>query len=450
MRARRAAPTVSAMSVREGRPEDVLDLVRPGDDLVVAMANGEPAAAIDALEREHRRLDGVRIHQMHAMRPRPHIEGACGEHLRHVSYFLTAATRSAAWAGRCDVVPVDFSRLPQLLRERTRCSLLLATASPPDADGWCTLGTNAEYVAALRRDAPLFLEVDERMPRVGGSHRVRLTDVAGWYRSARPLTPVEPPPPGDPRDQAIGAAVAERVPNGATIQIGVGHVPDAVCRALRGHRDLGLHSELLSDGAMELIEHGVLTGARKRLHPGLAVATFALGSDRFHRWLDGHPGVALEPVDWVNDPRTIAREDHVVSINATTEVDLLGQCASETVAGRPWSGSGGQADFALGALWADHGAAFVVLRSTTSDGRSRIRPSLTPGSCVTTSRNAVDHVVTEWGVASLRGRTIAERAAALIAVADPCHREGLEREARAAGLLHDRPRSWTARAACGA
>ncbi|WP_320668631.1 acetyl-CoA hydrolase/transferase family protein [Patulibacter defluvii] len=437
------------MSVREGRPEDVLDLVRPGDDLVVAMANGEPAAAIDALEREHRRLDGVRIHQMHAMRRRPHIDGACGEHLRHVSYFLTAATRPAAWAGHCDAVPVDFSQLPRLLRERTRCSLLLATVSPPDDDGWCTLGTNAEYVAALRRDAPLFLEVDERMPRVGGSHRVRLADVAGWYRSSRPLTPLDPAPAGDPRDAAIAAAVAERVPDGATIQIGVGRVPDAVCRALRGHRDLGLHSELLSDGAMDLIERGVLTGARKRLRPGQAVATFALGSERLHRWLDGHPGVALEPVDWVNDPRTVAREDHVVSINATTEVDLLGQCASETIGGRPWSGSGGQVDFALGALWARCGEAFVVLRSTTSDGRSRIRTCLAPGSAVTTSRNAVDHVVTEWGVAALRGRTIAERAVALIAVADPAHREQLEREARAVGLLHDRRSSRALGVPCG-
>lgn len=438
------------MSVREGRPEDVLDLVRPGDDLVVAMANGEPVAAIDALEREHRALDGVRIHQMHAMRRRPHVDGACGDHLRHVSYFLTPATRSAAWAGTCDVVPTDFSQLPRLLRERTRCSLLLATASPPDDDGWCTLGTNAEYVAALLRDAPLFLEVDERMPAVGGSHRVRIDDVAGWYRSARELQAVEPPAP-DARDHAIAAAVAERVPNGATLQIGVGKVPDAVCVALRGHRDLGLHSELLGDGAMDLIERGVLTGARKQLRPGQAVATFALGSQRLYRWLDRREGVALEPVDWVNDPRTIARERHVVSINATTEVDLYGQCASETVAGRAWSGSGGQVDFATGAIWARSGEAFVVLRATTSDGRSRIRTALTPGSVVTTSRNAVDHVVTEWGIASLRGRTTAQRAAALIAIADPAHRDELEREARAAGILPGAAgeRQVAAEAGCG-
>jgi len=422
------------MSAREGTPEDVLDLVGPGDDLIVAMAAGEPAAAIDALEREHERLDGVRIHQMHAMRRRPHVDGACGDHLRHVSYFLTAATRPAAHAGTCEVVPVDFSQLPRLLRERTRCSLLLATASPPDVDGWCTLGTNAEYVAALLDDAPLLLEVNDRMPRVAGGHRVRLAEAAGWYRSDRPLPTVDRRRPDD-RDRAIAEAVAERIPDGATIQVGVGAVPDAVCAALRGHRDLGLHSELLGDGVLDLIDRGVMTGARKRLRPGRAVATFALGSAELYRRLDGRGDVELERVDWVNDPRTIARERHVASVNATTEVDLHGQCASETVAGRAWSGSGGQADFAIGAMWAEQGEAFVVLRATTRDGRSRIRATLTPGSVVTTSRNAVDHVVTEWGVASLRGRGGAERAAALIAIAAPEHREGLEREARELGLL---------------
>lgn len=419
---------------REGTAEDVLDLVGPGDDLVVAMANGEPVAAIDALEREHRRLTAVRIHQMHALRSRPHIAGECGDHLRHVSYFLTAATREAAWAGACDVVPADFSQIPRVLRERTRCSLLLATASPPDDDGWCSLGTNAEYVAALLGDAPLFLEVDARMPRVEGRHRVRLDEVAGWYRSDRPLT--EPRRrQADARDVAIAARVAERVPDGATLQIGIGALPDAVCGALDGHRDLGLHTELLGDGAMHLIDSGALTGARKTVRPGRAVATFALGSHRLYDWLDRQRAVELHPVDWVNDPRTIAREDHVVSINATTEVDLLGQCASETVAGRTWSGSGGQADFATGALWAGSGTAFVVLHATTHGGKSRITPSLEPGSVVTTSRNAVDHVVTEWGIASLRGRSIAQRATALIGVADPAHREHLEREARLLGIL---------------
>lgn len=417
-----------------GNPDDVLDLVGPGADLVLGMANGEASAAVDALEREHLVLEDVRLHQMHALRPRPHIDGRCGDHLRHVSYFLTGATRDAYHAGECAFVPTDFSALPRLLLEHVAPSLVLVAASPPDAAGWCTLGTQADYSAALIGRVPFFVEVNAQMPRTAGAHRIRLADCAGWYAVDRPLAEPTHRAPDD-RDHAIAAAVVERIPDGATIQLGVGSVPDAVCVALAGHRDLGIHSELVGDGVMDLIRSGVVTGARKRERPGVAVATFALGSQRLYRWLDGEPRVEFLPVDEVNDPRRIAREPGLVSVNATTEVDLYGQCASETIAGRQYSGSGGQGDFARGSVWSEHGEAFVVLHATTSSGRSRIRATLTPGSVVTTSRNAVDHVVTEWGVASLRGRTLAERAAALIAIAHPEHREALTVDARAAGLL---------------
>jgi acyl-CoA hydrolase len=226
----------------------------------------------------------------------------------------------------------------------------------------------------------------------------------------------------------------ERIPDGATVQAGIGGIPNAVLRALRGHRDLGIHTELLSDGIVELVERGVVTGARKTLHPNRIVTTFALGTQHLYDWLHDNPGVAMLPVDYVNDPRTVARERNFVSINATTEVDLYGQCASETIAGRYWSSSGGQADFARGAMYAEGGQAFIVLHSTTSAGESRIRLHLSEGSVVTTLKNTVDHVVTEWGIAKLRGRSLADRARALIAIAHPDHRERLEREAHAAGL----------------
>ncbi|MGX6449553.1 acetyl-CoA hydrolase/transferase family protein, partial [Patulibacter sp. S7RM1-6] len=429
---------------KEGRPEDVLSLVAPGADLLVGMANGEPVAALDALEAEHERLDGVRVHQMHAMATRPHIEGACGDHLRHVSYFLSGATRPAAWAGTCGIVPADFSQVPRIMLERATSPLVLAAASPPDADGWCTLGVNAEYVAALRGKAPFVLEVNERMPTTHGDHRIRLDDVAAWYRVDRPLVEVPRRAP-DARDEAIAARIAERVPDGATLQVGIGAVPDAVCAALHGHRDLGIHTELMGEGVMELIESGAVTGARKATQPGKAVATFTLGTQRLHDWLDGEERVAFHAVDWVNDPRVIAQEPHMISVNATTEVDLYGQCASETIGGRPWSGSGGQADFATGAVWSRDGEAFVVLHATTGKGVSRIRGVLTPRSMTTTHKNIVDHVVTEHGMASLRGRTVEERAEALIAIADPGHRDELERDAREAGLLPRRADPGTRR-----
>lgn len=425
-----------AMTPQPGSPEDILALVEPGADLIVAMAAGEPVDALDVLEREHKRLDRVRIHQMHAIRRRGYMDGACGDHLRHVSYFLSDATRESFREGRLDMVPAEFGTVPSILREHTRCSLVIAAASPPGEDGVVTLGTNAEYVASLIGEAPFFLEVNEQMPRTAGAHTMRLADAAGWYRADRPLPAVEPAEPG-PEDRRIAELVAERIPDGATLQLGIGRVPAAVCDALGGHKDLGIHSELIGDGVMTLIESGVATGARKSMHRGKAIATFVLASKRMYDWLGGTTPVEMRPVDEVNDPRIIGQQHAMVSVNATTEVDIYGQCASETIAGRYYSASGGQPDFARGALWSPGGEAFVVLRSTTNGGQSRISTSLPQGSVVTTSKNLIDHVVTEWGVASLRGRTLADRARNLIAVAHPEHRDALQRDAREIGLLPD-------------
>jgi len=417
-----------------GAPEDVLAHVPPGADLIVPLANGEPPTLLDTLENHHDALDGVRIHQMHAMDERRYMWGDYGNRLRHVSYFLSGATRSAFWAGGCDLVPNHFSEVPHLLSRTTKCSLVLARAAPADRHGYFSLGTNADYTAALIGRAPFFLEVDANMPRTFGENQLHMTQVTGWCEADRPLAQVVPAVPS-PVDERIASFIAERIDDGATIQIGIGAIPNAVLTALSAHRDLGVHTELLSDGLVDLVEAGCITGNRKRQRRHKIVATFALGTQRLYDWIDENASVELLPVDWVNNPRIIAREPNFVSINATTEVDLFGQCASETVAGRYWSSSGGQADFARGAMYSEGGKAFVVLRSTTKTGASRIRCRLSEGSIVTTLKNTVDHVVTEWGVAELRGCTLAERARLLIGIAHPDHRDELHREARSLGLL---------------
>jgi acyl-CoA hydrolase len=413
--------------------EAVLEHIPPQADVIVPMANGEPPGLLDVLDREYALLDGVRIHQMHALHPRPSIEGRCGDHLRHVSYFLSPVTRPAYWAGHVDLVPNHFSEMPHLLRAATKCSIVLAAATPPDRHGYFSLGTNAEYVAPLIGKVPFFLEVNPRMPRTQGLNQLHVSQVLGWSERDAPLVEVPPAVPDD-RDHAIAAHIVERIGDGATLQIGIGAIPNAVLASLRDHRDLGIHTELLSDGVVDLVEAGVVTGTRKTLRPNKVVTTFALGTQRLYDWMHENGALEMLPVDYVNDPRTVARERNFVSINATTEVDLYGQCASETMAGRYWSSSGGQADFARGAMYSEGGQAFIVLHATTSDGRSRIRATLSEGSVVTTLKNTVDNVVTEWGVAKLRGRSVAERARALVAIAHPDHRESLEAEARAAGL----------------
>ena len=413
---------------------EVLRHVGPQADVILPLANGEPVGLVDVLEQHAGALEGVRVHQMHALHERPYIHGAFGDRLRHVSYFLSAATRPAFWDGRCDLVPNHFSEMPRLLLDSLERPLVLAAASPPDRHGYFSLGTNADYVAALIGRVPFFLEVNARMPRTFGLNQIHASEVLGWCEADRPLVEVPPAQPDD-RDRAIAAAIVEHVPDGATLQIGIGGIPNAVLEALRDHRDLGIHTELLADGIVDLVDCGAVTGTHKRLRRNKVEATFCLGTQHLYDWLHDNGAVELLPVDLVNDPRRIAQENDFISINATTEVDLYGQCASETIAGRYWSSSGGQADFARGAMYSRGGKAFIVLHSTTGKGRSRIRTRLTEGSVVTTLKNTVDHVVTEWGIAALRGRSLAERARALIAIAHPDHREALEREAREAGLV---------------
>ena len=420
-------------------PEDVVGHVPLGADIIVPLANGEPRLLIEAIDRAaaDERIDRVRIHQMHAAYDHPHLHGSYGERLRHVSYFLSAVERAAYADGGCNLVPAHFSDMPRLLRRTTTCSLLVAKAAPPDRHGFFSLGTNADYSARFLGEIPVFLEVNPNMPRTFGENNVHVSQIVGWCESDYPLLDFAPAPAGD-LDQRIAALVAERIPDGATIQVGIGAVPNALMKLLEDHRHLGIHTELLTDGLVDLIESGAATGLNKVSRPGKIVTTFALGTSRTYDYIADNPMVEMLPVDWVNDPRIIGREQHFASINATVEVDFLGQCNSEVINGRYWSCSGGQADFARGAMHSPEGQGFVVLHSTAHGGEvSRIVPRLSPGAAVTTDKNTVDKVVTEFGVAELRGKTIGERTRALIAIAHPDHRDELARAAHEMGSLRD-------------
>jgi acyl-CoA hydrolase len=421
----------------------LIQRLEPGADLVVPIANGEPVALLDGLEARAEQLSGVRVHQMHALRDRPYIRGEYRGRLEHVSWFLSHATRDAYWSGGCHFAPANFSEVPQFLMAK-RPVAVLAAASPPDRHGYFSLGVSADYVTSMIGRVPFVLEVNRHMPRTHGSNRLHISDVAGWCEADNELVEVSPPATVRAEDAAIARFVAERIPDRATIQLGVGGIPSEVAKSLMHHKDLGVHTELLSDPVVDLVEGGAVTGVYKRTHRGRIVTTFALGSRRLYDFCHQNDAVQFLAVDEVNDPRNIGREDRFISVNATFEVDLLGQCASETLGTRYWSGSGGQADFARGAQYSEGGDGFVVLRSTTSDGTvSRITATLKPGAAVTTMKNTVDNVVTEHGVAELRGRTLEERARALIAVAAPHHRDRLTEEARAIGLIRPAARIAT-------
>jgi len=413
-------------------PEAVLDLIEAGTNIIVPLANGEPVSLLDAVEAAAERLTGVRVHQMHALHDRPYLDGRHGDRLRHISYFLSHLTRDRFRDGGLDLVPCHFHEVPLLLRRLAK-PLILAACSPPDRHGYVSLGTNADYVATFIGQVPFFMEANAAMPRTAGRNSLHLSQLAGFCEVDRPLVEVSPAVPDD-IDRRIAEQVAERIPNSACIQAGIGSIPNGVLSALTEHRDLGLHTELLSDGVIDLVERGVVTGVHKTRRPTKLVATFSLGTRRLYDFLDVNPAVEFLPVDWVNDPRIIAQERNFVSINATVEIDFLGQAASETIGGRYWSGSGGQADFARGAMFSPGGQGFIVVPSTAAGGTvSRIVPRLREGSVVTTLKNTTDKVVTEYGVAELRGRTIRERAHAMVAIAHPDFRDDLEAEAKAMG-----------------
>ena len=411
----------------------VLDHIGPGADIIVPLAVGEPVTVLDAVEAAGETLERVNVHQMHALHDRPYLHGAFGDRLHHVSYFLSPVTRDRFADGTIDLVPNHFSEVPDLMGLRCTDPLVVAAASPPDRHGYFSLGTNADYVSSFIGRARFFVEANAQMPRTFGRNQIHVSQVVGWCQADYPLREVPPAQP-DAIDERIGQLVAERIPNGVTIQTGIGAIPNAILANLRDHRDLGVHTELLSDGLVDLVENGIVNGIRKQLNRTKVVGTFALGTKRLYDFLADNTAVELWPVRYVNNPRIIASEPSFVSINATLAVDFLGQCASETIGSRYWSSSGGQSDFARGAMFSAGGQGFIVVRSTAQQGQvSSICAQLASGSAVTTMKNTVDKVVTEYGVAELRGRTIAERTEALIAIAHPEFRGQLRADARALG-----------------
>jgi acyl-CoA hydrolase len=424
----------AAIAAKRRPAEEVLGHIAVGGDVIVGLGNGEPKTVIDAIEANADRLEEVRLHQMLPLRDRPYIEGEV-KGLRHVSWFLSPHDKAAFHRGDCDLVPNNFSEVPALMRRTVREPIVLAAASAPDPHGYFSLGCHAEYAAAMIGEMPFFLEVNMQMPRTFGENQIHVSQILGWCEADYPLVEL-PPREGRDADRRIAELVAERIPDGATIQAGIGAVPDLVLELLADHRDLGVHTELLSPGFVDLVEKGAVTGTRKRTHRNKLITTSALGNKRLYDFVADNPGVEFWPVDETNDPSKVSAEPNFTAINATIEVDFLGQCASESLGSDYWSSSGGQPDFARGAVLSEGGQAFIVLHSTTGDGEtSRIVPRLHPGAAVTTFKNIVDRVVTEYGVAELRGSSIAERTRRLIDVAHPKFRERLHASARECGYL---------------
>lgn len=427
----------AAYRAKRAMPEDAVRLLKDGDTVVVPTGVAEPPTLLTALSEQRRSLRDVKVAQILPVRPYGYFDPDTAAHVRHVAYFFGGASRPGGQAGWVDFIPSYFSEMPPLIeRGLMPADVVFSLASPMDAHGWFSLSLGADYtMAAVKRARAIVLEVNPHVPFANGNCHVHLSQVTALVESEGPVFEVGLPKIG-PVQQAIAGHVAEMIPDGATLQIGYGAIPDAVVMQLTGKSDLGVHTEMIGDGIMTLVEAGVVTNRRKNHLPGKMMATFALGSNKLYRFMDRNPALEMHPVDITNDPYLAGRNDHLIAINATMQIDFLGQCGSESQGVKPYSGTGGQSDFVRAANRSQGGKAIIVLPSTAKDDTiSRIAPVLSPGTHVSTSKNDINYVVTEYGVAQLRGQSAKARAKALIAIAHPKFRDELTEAARQMRLL---------------
>jgi itaconate CoA-transferase len=421
-------------------PGDAVKQIPDGASIVQPLGAGEPPAILGAIADAARARRFTNL-TMRALLPFAATKATVlAPDLKDVihwdSLFLGGADREAYREGRASFTPNYFHQVPRLLTEFIPVDVTIACVSPMDKHGFMSFGVAVEYTSTAARVAKkLIVEVNEHMPRIHGQSFVHVSEVDAIVENNRPLQAL-PTPPMRSEDEAIGSTIAEMVPDGATIQLGIGGVPNAVAQYLKTKKDIGIHSEMFVDSMVDLMEEGVATGAKKTFHPNKAVFTFAAGTQRMYEFLDDNPFCEAYPVSYTNDPGNIARNNGLISVNATIEVDLTGQCCSESMGHVQFSGTGGQADFARGAFNSPGGKSFIAFYSTARGGEvSRVVPMLAPGAAVTTPRQEVHYLTSEYGCALIKGKSVPDRARAIIGLAHPKFRDELTYEAKKLGYF---------------
>lgn len=410
--------------------EEAVAHIRSGDRVYIHGMAAAPQLLIQALVDRAVDLQGVRIAQPHTEGPAPYAAPDLSDSFRVEAFFVGANVRAAVNDGRADYIPIFLSEVPALFRSGSfPIDTALIQVSPPDRHGFCSLGTSIEITrAAIFAARRVVAQVNSWVPRTHGDGLIHVSEIDFLVRCDDPIFELSCLD-SNPEAKRIGELCAELVEDGSTLQLGIGAIPNAALAALRDRRDLGIHSEMISDGILDLVEMGVITGRRKATHPGKIVASFALGSRRLYDFLHDNPQVAMLDIEYVNDPNVIRRNPKVVAINSAIEVDLTGQVCADSIGSRLYSGVGGQMDFMRGAAQSVGGKPVIALPSQTGKGVSRIVSTLNKGAGVVTTRAHVHYVVTEYGAVNLHGLGIRQRVKTLIGLAHPDHRERLEREA---------------------
>lgn len=412
--------------------EQAVRLIPARKRILIGSGAAEPGTLVEAMVAHGTHLEDNEVVHLMTLGSAPYVQPGLEKRFRHAAFFIGANVRQAVQEGRADFMPVFLSEIPQLIASgRVHVGVALIQVSPPDRLGFVSLGVSVDIVRAAVDTADLVLaEVNPNMPRTLGDSFLHVDRIAQLVPVDVPLPELAPQPLDDVCNE-IGRNVASLVPDGATLQLGIGKIPDATLAALADRRDLGIHTEMLSDGVMRLTEAGVITGRRKSFLTGKIVTSFIMGTRRLYEWVHDNPQIEMRPSAFTNDPFNIARNDQMVAINSALAVDLTGQVAADTVRGRFFSGIGGQVDFIRGAARSHGGRPIIALPATAKGGTvSRIQPAFEEGAGVVTSRGDIHYVVTEYGIADLWGRNIRQRVEALAGIAHPDFRAELLAAAR--------------------
>ncbi len=412
------------------------EAIRSGQRVYVQGGCAVPVALIDALVARYRELEDVEIVHLHSEADADYVKPEMEGHFRHNALFVGRNVREAVNEGRADFTPIFLSDVPRLFQTTLAPDVALIQVSPPDHSGYCSLGISVDCAKpAADAASTVIAQVNPRMPRTHGDSFLHVSQIDYLVEAEAELIEAVCPEP-DAVARRIGEHVVSLIEDGSTLQTGIGALPNAVLGCLGGHKHLGVHTEMFSDGLLDLIDSGIVDNSAKGYHDGKIVSSFVMGSRRLYDFVDDNPLIEMHPVTFTNDPFLIARNERMVSINSAIEVDLTGQVCADSIGHMLYSGIGGQLDFIRGSSRSPGGKAVIALPATARDGGiSRIVAELRPGAGVVTTRGDVHHVVTEFGVADLHGRTLRDRARALIAIAHPKFRDDLEAQARRLHLL---------------
>ena len=409
--------------------KDAVNHINSGNRVVTGHAAAEPLVLIDAIVENKDNYENVEIVHMVPLGNGKYTEEGMQKHFRHNAIFLGKAISEAVNCGRADFTPCYFYEVPKLFEDSLPVDVALIQVSTPDENGYCSFGVSIDYTKPAAENAKLVIaEVNKQMPRTYGNSVIHVSEIDYIVEVDYKIKELNPPKIGDVEIE-IGKHCAKLVEDGSTLQLGIGAIPDAVLMSLKDKKDLGIHSEMISDGVVELVECGVINNSKKTLHKDKMVVTFLMGTEKLYDFVNNNDTIEMHPVNYVNDPTVIMQNSKLISINSCVEVDLMGQVCSESIGLKQISGVGGQVDFVRGANMCKDGKSIIAMPSTTANKKvSKIVPFLKHGSVVTTGRCDVDYIVTEFGVAKLKGRTLKQRAKALINIAHPDFKEELIKE----------------------